>query len=349
MNKVLYISNIEVPYRSEFFNQLSKKMELTVLYERKKSSNRDEKWASSVKSNYEIKYLKGINLKNEYTLDFEILKYVFSKKYDKIIIVCCNSPSQMLAIIFMKIFGKKYILNLDGDYFLEGKNFKKKIKRFFVKGAYEYLVAGEKARKKLAKYVPIEKIHSYYFSSLTKKELSQNAKHINRNVNNKVLVIGQYFDYKGLDIALEIAKSDQSIDYKFIGAGKRSVLLENKIREMKLHNVEVIPFLKKEDLYIEYQKSRCLLLPSRQECWGLVINEAASFGCPIIASTGSGAAVEFLEDEYENYLFDPIKTDTVVDKIRSIDNINYKNYLIKKSRKYNIEDNCSTIEDILKK
>ena len=39
------------------------------------------------------------------------------------------------------------------------------------------------------------------------------------------------------------------------------------------------------DLYKEYQQCKCVLLPSKKECWGLVINEAASFGCPIISTT----------------------------------------------------------------
>ena len=43
--KILYISNIEVPYRVSFFNEFAKHCDLTVLYERKKSDNRDENWA----------------------------------------------------------------------------------------------------------------------------------------------------------------------------------------------------------------------------------------------------------------------------------------------------------------
>lgn len=36
MKEVLYISNVEVPYRNEFFNQLALKCNLTVLYEKSK-------------------------------------------------------------------------------------------------------------------------------------------------------------------------------------------------------------------------------------------------------------------------------------------------------------------------
>ena len=298
MKKMLYISNIEVPYRTEYFNQLSDKIDLTVLYERKKSANRDKKWTESIQSKYLIKYLKGIKYKNEYSLDLRIIKYAFSRKYNYIIFGCYNSPSQIMAMLLMRLFRKKYILNLDGEYFFEGKGFKKKIKRFLIKGAHKYFIAGDYPKRNLSNYVSSNKVFSYHFSSLTNDELKDNRQHIHNNINNKVLVVGQFFDYKGLDVALECAKLDQNIKYRFVGSGKRSGLLEEKIKEMNLNNVEVIPFLQKEDLYKEYQECKCMLLPSRKECWGLVINEAASFGCPTISTNGSGAAVEFLESKW---------------------------------------------------
>lgn len=348
MKKVLYISNIEVPYRTEFFNQLSKSVDLTVLYERKKSANRDKKWTNSIKSNYKIEYLNGINVKNEYSFDLKILKYVFSKEYDKIIIGCYNSPSQILAILLMRLFRKKYILNLDGEYFLEGNSSKQKIKRFLIRGAQDYLIAGEKSGDNLAKFVPKEKVHPYYFSSLTEKEVMENSKHINQNINNTILVVGQYFDYKGLDIALECAKLDQSIKYKLVGSGKRSNLLKEKVEELNLKNIEIIPFLNKEELYKEYQECMCLLLPSRRECWGLVINEASSFGCPIISTKECGAAIEFLD---EFFLADPCNPNDLYNKINNFKSVNnldgYKQKLIDKSKKYTIEKSVEITDKII--
>lgn len=343
MKKVLYVSNIEVPYRSEFFNQLSQKVDLTVLYERRKSSNRDKKWSKSVKTNYRIDYLGGLKYKNEYAFNFRILKYVFSKKYDKVILGCFNSPSQIMASLLLRMFHRKYILNLDGEYFFEGKGIKKAIKRFLLKGASRFLIAGEKSASNLSAFVPTTRIHVYYFSSLTKKELEENSGKINKNKNDSILVVGQYFDYKGLDIALETAKLNKKIKYKFIGAGNRSSLLKKKVEEMHLKNVEIIPFLQKKELYEEYQKCLCLMLTSRKECWGLVINEAASFGCPIIASRGSSASVEFLKGQYDDFLVEPNNPQLLYNCINNIlnmkknDLILYKTFLINKSKNYSIE------------
>lgn len=42
--KLLYITNIPSPYRVDFFNELSKYCDLTVLFERKKADDRDDNW-----------------------------------------------------------------------------------------------------------------------------------------------------------------------------------------------------------------------------------------------------------------------------------------------------------------
>ena len=353
MKKVLYISNIEVPYRSEFFNQLSKEVDLTVLYERRKSSNRDENWSKSVPINYKIKYLKGIKIKNEYSVDLSIVKHVLFGKYDEIVFGCFNSISQIIATRIMLLLGKKYMMNIDGEYYLEGKQIKQIIKRHLIKGAKLYLVAGKIPAAKLEKYIDKDKIVSYLFSSLTEKEILYNKENKNINNNNYVLVVGQYFDYKGIDNAIECAKLSPKINYKFIGSGNRSDILKKKIQENAVTNIEVIPFLEKEQLYEEYKNCKMLLLPSNKECWGLVVNEAASFGCPIISTLGSGAAIEFLNDSYSELLSKESSGKSIFKTLNNLyyaDEdyiIKYKKFLIEKSQEYTIENNVKTYANII--
>ncbi len=337
--KVLYLTNIEVPYRVKAFNELAKHCDLTVVYERKKSTNRDGKWAQSEKPNYNIKYLEGIKIGNEDSFSLKLLKEVFSG-YDEIIVGCYNSPVQMAAILLMRLFGKPYILNTDGEVFIDGKGIKNHLKRFFLSGADVYLSAGEKSAQTLKKVAKGKEVIPYFFSSLYERELREHelvSKKSERN--DTVLVVGQYFDYKGMDVALEVARKDKAHKYKFVGTGIRT---EDFIKDNNIcdENIEVIPFLQKLELEEEYQKCRMLLLPSRRECWGLVVNEAASFGTPIVSTWGSGAAVEFLSDEYPQYLAEPENPDSLlcaIEKLRESDAISYSEYLIKKSESYSIE------------
>jgi glycosyltransferase involved in cell wall biosynthesis len=339
MKKVLYISNIEVPYRVRFFNELSKYCDLMVLYERKRSSNRNEQWAKSEAHSYRIKYLKGIKLGGENAFSLGILKEIFSG-YDRIIVGCYNSPVQMMAILAMRLFRIPYILSLDGEPFLKGGGLKSKLKRFFLTGADRYLTAGEQAGKSLQGIVKDRKIIPYYFSSLSEKEIQCNAaaSTVCRQ-NDTILVVSQYLPCKGNDVALEAARMDKTHRYKFVGMGSRTELFlqEHPIPE----NVEVIPFLQKPELEKEYQSCAMLVLPSRQECWGLVINEAASFGMPIVSTWGSGAAVEFLAADYPQYLAEPGNAQGLLQCIRALlasdDKETYSRFLREKAKDYSIE------------
>lgn len=134
------------------------------------------------------------------------------------------------------------------------------------------------------------------------------------------------------------------IQFKFIGANKQAGDLKALRDSLDIHNVEIIPFLQPEELYKCYQECSFFVLPSIQECWGLVVNEAASFGTPIISTWGSGAAVEFLADKYPQYLAQPGDAQSLRDAILHYQNSSdeekseYSKNLIEKSKNYNIEE-----------
>lgn len=338
MKKVLYVASIEVPYRTRFFNELAKKCDLTVLYERKKSTNRDAGWAKSVQENFRVKYLRGINIGREQAFSLGILAEIF-RDYDHIILGCFNSPAQMLAILILRLFRKPFILNLDGETFLEGTGYRTKLKKLFLTGAEKYFVAGEKSAESLRRVFPDKPIVPYYFSSVTEAEIAANSAQAQQNDKDTILVVGQYLDYKGLDVALKAAAMDQTLHYKFVGMGSRTELF---LQEQEIpDNVETVAFLQKAQLEEEYRSCQMLVLPSRKECWGLVVNEAASFGLPIVSTWGSGAAVEFLSEEYPQYLAEPDNPESLLQCIYALRESNnkeaYQEFLRNKTKQYSIE------------
>ena len=337
--KVLYLTNIEVPYRTRFFNELAKECDLTVLYERKRSSNRNSAWASGEQAAFRKLFLRGIPVKNENTFSLGIFRHL-SAGYDKVIVGCYNSPVQMLAILWMRLFGIPYLLNVDGEVFLGENGLKSKIKRFFLSGAAGYLAAGEKAAESLRQTAGDKTVYPYYFSSLTEQEIQEHRNAVDGVIRKpEVLTVGQYFDYKGMDVALAAARKDPDRQYVFVGMGSRT---EGFLREHEIpENVTVIPFLQKKELEEQYRSCAMLVLPSRQECWGLVVNEAASFGLPIVSTWGSGAAVEFLGEQYPQYLAQPGDADSLLECIhrlcREEQKAEYSAFLLEKSREYSIE------------
>lgn len=351
MKRVLFLTNIKTPYRVEFFNQLAKHCDLTVLYEKEKPSNRNADWMNTTECDYKVKFLSGISIKREHKLSLGACREVLAD-YDQVIIGCYNSPSQMLAILLLRLLGHPYDLNLDGELFLEGNSIKAWLKRFFLRGARNYYIAGEKSAESLRRALGECHVIPYYFSSLTEESVKQNGNSVLDVPREKtVLVIGQNYDYKGMDIALEAARMDPEGSYKFVGMGSRTEMF------LKEHdvpsNVHVIPFLQKAELEEEYRHCGMLVLPSRQECWGLVINEAASFGTPIVSTWGSGAAVEFLADDYSQYLAKPGDAEDLLRCIRTLredgEAAEFCDYIRNKAMKYTIEQNVRCYQAVYSK
>lgn len=338
MKKVLYMTNIEVPYRVRFFNELAKHCDLTVLYEKHSSESRDITWAKSEHTHHCRKYLKKESL-----FFTGILKHVRTG-YDTIIVGCYNSPVQMLAMLYMRLMRIPFIINLDGEPFLEGKGIKNRLKHFFLSGAEQYLVAGEKAAESLKKAVGRKTVIPYHFSSLSEEEIKQNMRRSEETCRKRtILVVGQYFEYKGMDVVLMAARMRPDLHYKFVGMGSRTELFAQEHEVPS--NVELIPFLQKEELEREYLSCGMLVLPSRQECWGLVINEAASFGMPIVSTWGSGAAVEFLADDYPQFLAKPGDAISllgcILTYIAFTEKEQYRAYLQAKGKRYSIESSVT--------
>ena len=255
----------------------------------------------------------------------------------------------MFSMLVMRIFGVKFIISTDGELFIGDSGIKNRIKKFFLGGAQAYLAAGEKCAESLRKAIGNKKVVPYYFSSLTQKEIENNSK-LGCGREDYVLVVGQYYPYKGMDIAAEVAKRMPEQMFKFVGMGKRTELFMSECGVKELKNVEVIPFLQKEDLYAEFKKCKCLLLPTRQECWGLVVNEAASFGTPIVSTYGSGAAVEFLLDTYPQLLAQPssfISLKNIILELKNVDMAHLSDFLIQESKNYCIENNVNVTINII--
>lgn len=348
MKNVLYITNLPVPYRTEFFNQLSVCSNLTVLYEGISNGSREKKWLDSIDAKFNKVIIDSDFSMSSIKRGQKIISYVLKnyKQFDEVIIGCCNTKPQMMLYLALWLRRKNFSVNLDGETFFDDQGPKVRLKRFFIRYGKKFYIAGDKSTESaiISGKLQNNKCIPYYFSSLTEKDIYHNEMQgMNQNRSNVVLVVAQYADYKRLDLALEVAKQLPQLKFKFVGTSNKTDEFKVLVNEMQVDNVEVIPFMPKEELEKEYLSCKFFLLPSRRECWGLVINEAASYGTPIIATKGVGAAVEFLKDDYPEFLADTNSVESILEAINVMLNKDekfiqeYKRYLITKSKQYTIE------------
>jgi len=97
-------------------------------------------------------------------------------------------------------------------------------------------------------------------------------------------------------------------------------LLEKQLIELsvELRLTDLIEFVGPKDMiYVcnEYLKADCLVLPSSSEPWGLVVNEALSFGCPVIVSNRCGCVPELVIEGVTGYSFECGNIDDMATKM----------------------------------
>lgn len=108
------------------------------------------------------------------------------------------------------------------------------------------------------------------------------------------LFVGRMTTQKGPDMLLEavpnILKDHPNAKIVFVGDGYMNHDLENKAREMNVaHATRFTGYISDQDKANLFKACDCVVVPSRNEPFGIVVLEAWACGKPVIATHGTGA------------------------------------------------------------
>lgn len=327
--RVWYLTNIAAPYRVNFFNELGKQCELTVVFERIDALDREKEWISNKFLNFRGVFLHGKSIGTEQALCFDVLKILKQEKFDIYIIGGYSTPTGMLCIRFFKRNKFKFIINYDGGFIKRENIIKRKLKKYLISSASAWLSSGKESNKSLIYYgARSADIFEYPFTSiyekdiinhpLTKREKKVIRNKLNISEENIVLSVGQIIYRKGFDLLIRAAAlGNSNIGYYIIG-GRPTEELENLINELRLNNIHFIPFMKKDELYEYYKAADVFVMPTREDIWGLVINEAMANGLPIISSDRCIAGMELVHPLENGYVVASERPEQYAKAIKSV-------------------------------
>ena len=305
--KVLFLTNVPSPYRVDFFNELGKYCDLTVLFEKSTSDERDDFWKKYSFDNFKGVILNGIKIGTDTSLCLSVKKYLKDSAFDIIISTNFTTPTGMLAVRYMKKHRISYILESDGGFAKDGQGFKEKIKGYFIKGAQYYLSTSKPHDEYYLTYgAEKSKIVRYPFSSVKEKNIQKEVltSAQKSEIKNKlgvpykkmVLSVGQFIHRKGFDVLINSMKNLPSDIGLYIVGGTPTEEYLSLVNELKLDNVHFVGFKKPDELAQYYKASDLFVLPTREDIWGLVTNEAIAYGLPVITTDRCLSGVEIIKD-----------------------------------------------------
>ena len=349
--KVLFLTNIPSPYRVDFFCEFAKYVDLTVLYELRAATDRDDNWKSNVEAlNFKEMYLKPVIKQASSAFCPEVKKYLSKQDYDCIIVGGYSTPTGMYAIRYMKKKHIPYILNCDGGFPATAENrFKRRLKSYMISGAKAYLSPGRFADEYLVFYgADSSKIRRYHFSSIHESDIVEPG-FIDSKVYDKerytVISVGSFIKRKGFDILIEASKNFvKSVDLKIVGGEptEEYITLKKQAEDVnQTLKIEFIPFKSKKEIFDLYKASDIFVLATREDIWGLVINEAMACGLPVITTDRCGAGIELLTPNDITPVEDALAVASRVNKY--LNNLEY----MSESGIRNVERiECNTIENM---
>ena len=309
MKRILFLTNYASPYRVRFFDELGKSAQVTVLYSDRRGtlSHRNEKWFEEGEGGFRSVQLSGPIGKGRRTLCFSVLPWL-KREYDAIIVAGYSSPTAILAMLWMRLMGIPFYMEIDGGLIRESKGARYRIKRFLVRLPRGWLSTGTYPTHFLTHYgADPKRIIEYPFSSLFAADIleeipsaaEKQALREKLGIPEKrmILAVGQFIYRKGFDILLHGAKDLPADVGIYIVGGEADERYINLRQELGLEkNVHFWGFRTRDQLTELYKAADLFCLPTREDIWGLVVNEAMAFGLPVVTTEQCVAGMELVEN-----------------------------------------------------
>jgi glycosyltransferase involved in cell wall biosynthesis len=90
-----------------------------------------------------------------------------------------------------------------------------------------------------------------------------------------------------------------------VGAGPLGDKLKRRVSNLKMtHAISFLGSKSLEEIAALYQSCTALVLPSHSEPWGLVVNEALSYGCPVVVSSACGCVPDLVREGLTGFAFE---------------------------------------------
>ncbi len=349
MKKVIVLHNIISPIRVFLFNDLNKYYQnkgvgFKVLFLSVGDKNRN--WKTDFQMDFDYEILDNFALRfagkdlNTFFINPKIKEIIEKENPDKIIsfgwdnwaayvgahwckknkksfALWCGSTkhekSWRRTLLYPMV---KYIINRSNEFIAYGTR------------AKEYLILLGAEQKKIRIFyntvdVDYFKKKSEKFSRKEKNDLKEK---LGIKTDKTILFSGQLIERKGIFELLKGFKNYQKINrgtsLLIIGEGREKEKMEEIIKSQNIKSIIFADFIQYEDLYKYYAISDLLILPSREEVWGLVVNEAMACGLPVVTTQETGASVDLIEEGENGFTISSNNPKAITQAINKVFNKN---------------------------
>lgn len=213
------------------------------------------------------------------------------RRADVIYVGGYETVTYVLAMLAGRLSGRRVVLFFDGiaPSRLSRRGVKYWLKRLIVRLPHVCLVNGTVGRIYFhdALKVPVRRLRNQYLVPVSEAPSAVDVAPVD------VLFVGRLIERKGVGDLIEALRRAPELSAVVVGDGPLRARFEE---QAAWANVRFVGELDRSDVAAWMKAAKCLVVPSRDEPWGLVVHEAVQSGIPVVASDDVGAALDLVVD-----------------------------------------------------
>jgi len=336
--KVAFIHNIIAPYRVPLFEHLSRHPSIELFVYFCANTHKNRRWGVLESNKYDYKVLQGVTLilfGYNYHVNPSIVSKLIKGKYDVVILSGNPDFTTHIAFLTCKLLKIPVIWwseGIENSQSMAGKLINP-ITKYIVKNVNSIIVPGNLSLNFHVKmgaefdkiFLAPNTIDNDLFiknSSQIKKDKSEFKRSLNFDNKEVILYLGQLIEVKGVEYLIKaynmLKQEHDEICLNIIREGVLKDKLEKMCIENNIKDVYFKGWVSEEMKYIYYSTSDLFVLPTLDDVWGLVINEAMCCGLPVISTKAAGASWDMIIPEENGYVVEPSNLDQLYLAMKNI-------------------------------
>lgn len=331
MKRVLFLTTYASPYRVRFFDELARSADVTVLFSERieDKKHRDASWFVQGEGRAKfIQLRKRIASFRGKELCADVLSWL-KKDWDAIVICGYSSPTFVAAMEYLRLRRIPFYMEVDGGLIRQDSRKAFLVKKWLVTRPTWYLSTGKQTSRYLMHYgAKPDAIYEYPFSSLWEADLlsapasPETKQALRRELGicekHVILTVGQFIHRKGFDVLLKAASHLMEDTAIYFVGGEPTEEYRRMAEETGTTKIHFVGFRNKQTLAKYYQASDVYVMPTREDIWGLVINEAMAYGLPVVTTDRCVAGMELVENGVNGYVVPVEDADVLADKLNAV-------------------------------
>jgi len=334
--KLAFVLSHPIQYFSPLFRKLARQpgIDLTVLYCSRHGleSRVDEKfgvefaWDIALLEGYKYKFLQSIPKKASprgplSLFNPGIVRELFRERYDALAVHGYNYLTCWLAFLGAKATSTKLFVRGESHLLAKRPFWRRAFKalplKLFFLSFDGYLAIGSQSARYAERFgVPATRVFiapycvdNEFFTKRAEEGSVYREKMLRAlNLHPDIIVLaffGKLYPRKApfdLLVAFEKLKLEK-VALLFVGDGESRRPLEDYVARRHISKVRFTGFVNQSTLPKYYGLADVVVLPSRAEPWGLVVNEAMACGCAVVVSDVCGCAPDLVREGENGYIF----------------------------------------------